>query len=118
MAKTETILPLIKPISKEESPYTDIFDRRDPAGIDKVAEMPGRSKDTEMPGRSEDTEMPDVKHIPREGEHTTSGRSRSGIQSIQSVFKLIEFNDSKRTQAGEPVDEEITMAYMADILIE
>ena len=109
MAKTEAILPLVESISKEESPYTDALDRKDPAGIDEAAEMPGRG---------EDIEMPDVRHIPPEREHTTSSRSRSGIQSIQSGFKLIEFNDGKRGQAGEPVDKENTMAYMADIPIE
>ena len=109
MAKTEAILPLVELINKEESPYTDVFDRRDPAGIDKAAEMPGRS---------EDTEMPDVRHIPPKSEYTTSSRSRSGIQSIQSGFKSIEFNDGKRRQAGMPVDNENTMAYMADISIE
>ena len=57
MAKTEAMLPLVEPITKEESPYTDALDRRDPAldrrdpaGIDEAAEIPGRSEDTEMPG--------------------------------------------------------------------
>ena len=82
MAKTEAMLPLVKPISKKESSYTNALERRDPADIDKAAEMPGRSKDTEMPGKSEDTEMPDVRHIPSGSKYTTSSRSRSGIQSI------------------------------------
>ena len=116
MAKAKAMLPLVESISKEESPYTDALDRRDlaldrkdPAGIDEAAEMPGRSKDTEMP---------DVRHIPPESKHTTSSRSRSGIKSIESGFKLIEFNDGKKGQVGEPVDKENTMAYMADIPIE
>ena len=29
MAKAEAMLPLVEPISKEESPYTDALDRRD-----------------------------------------------------------------------------------------
>ena len=82
MAKTEAMLPLVEPISKEESPYTDALDRRDPVGIDEAAEMPGRSENTEMPGKNEDIKMPDVRQIPPESEHTTSSRSRSGIQSI------------------------------------
>ena len=116
IAKAEAMLPLIEPISKKESPYTDALhkrdpavDWRDPAGIDKAAKMLGRS---------EDTEMPDVRHIPPESKHTTSSRSRSRIQSIQSGFKSIKFNDGKRGQAGDSVDEENTMAYMADIPIE
>ena len=118
MAKKEAMLPLVEPISKEGSPYTDALEKRDPAGIDEAAEMPGRNEDTEMPGKSEDIKMPDVRQIPPESKHTISSRSRSGIQSIQSGFKSIEFKDGKREQAGEPVDEENTMAYMADIPIE
>ena len=67
------MLPLVEPISEEKSPYTDALDRRDPAGIDE-----------KMPDRSEAAEMPEVKLITPESEHTTSTRSRSGIQSIQS----------------------------------
>ena len=99
------MLPLVEPISKEEGPYIDALDKRDPAGIDEDVEMPGRSEDTKMPGRSEDTKMPDVRHIFPKSKHTTSSRSRSGIKSIQSVFKLIEFNDGKRGQASEQVDK-------------
>ena len=116
MAKAETMLRLVESFSKEESPYIDVLDKRDPdldwrdmAGIDKTAEMPGKS---------EDTEMPDVRHISPKSKHPTSSRSRLRIQSIQSAFKLIEFNNGKKRQAGEPVDKENTMAYMADILIE
>ncbi len=41
--------------------------------------------------------------------------SRSGIQSTQSRFKLIRFNDGRRGQAGEPVGDNDAMADVADI---
>ena len=70
MAKAEAILPLIKPTSEKESPYTDSFnkndlalDLKDPVVIDKVAKMSGRSKNTKMAN---------VKHIPIESKYTTS----------------------------------------------
>ena len=31
MAKTKAMLPLVEPINKKESPYTDALDKRDPA---------------------------------------------------------------------------------------
>ena len=77
MAKGEAILPLVEPISKEESLYTDALDRRDPA-LD-LRDPAGIDEATKMPGRSEDTKMPDVRHIPPESKHTNSSRSRSGI---------------------------------------
>ncbi len=41
--------------------------------------------------------------------------SKSGIQSTQSGFKLIRFNDGKRGQAEEPVGDKDAMADIADI---
>lgn len=107
---------LVETINKKKSLYTDFFDKKDLAfdrknlaSIDQAAKMPDRSKDIKMPH---------IRHICLESKHTTSSQSRLGIQSIQCRFKLIEFNDGKRGQAGEQVDKENTMAYIADISIE
>lgn len=71
-----------------------------------------------MSDRSANTEMADVRHITPESEHTTSTRSKSVIQFIQNGLKLIEFDDGKRGQAGEPVGKENTMAHIADIPVD
>lgn len=88
-----------------KSPYLDNLDRRYSGDND------------------ENTEMPDVKHITPISDHsiserTTSTRSRSGIQSIWSGFKSIKFDDSQGGQAGEPVGDEDTMAYMEDVPVD
>lgn len=72
-AKAEAILLLIKPISKKKSLYIDTLDGKDPAGINEVAEMLGRS---------EDIEMQNVKHIRSKSKYITFSQSRLGIQSI------------------------------------
>ncbi len=46
---------------------------------------------------------------------STTSRSRSRIQSTQSGFKLIKFNDGRRGQAGEQVEDKDAMADVADI---
>lgn len=43
--------------------------------------------------------------------------SKSEIQLFQSDFKLIEFDDGKRRQAGKPVENKNTMVYMTDISV-
>ncbi len=60
-----------------------------------------------------DVEMADK--VVHESVHSTTSRSRSGIQSTQSGFKLIMFNDGKRDQVGEPVRDKNAMADVADI---
>lgn len=42
--KTEAMLPLVEPISKKESLYTNALDKRDPTSIDKSVEMSSRKK--------------------------------------------------------------------------
>ena len=49
-----------------------------------------------------------------ENMRSTCTRSRSRIQSNQSGFKIIGFTNSKRGQAGEPVDDQKFMTYLAD----
>ncbi len=51
-----------------------------------------------------------------ESVRSTTSRSSSGIQSTQSGFKLIRFNDGRRGQAGESVGNKDAMADIADIL--
>lgn len=67
------MLLFVESVSKKESLYTDALDGRDLAGINKVAEMPGRSEDIKMSG---------IKHIPSESNYTTFIWSRLRIQSI------------------------------------
>ena len=45
---------------------------------------------------------------------STCTRSRSGIQSTQSGFKVMRFTNSERGQAGKPVGDEEVMEYLAD----
>lgn len=80
IAKIETMLLLVELINKKKSPYTDAlekkdlaFNKKDPAGMNKVAKMLNRNKDIEML---------DVKHILFESKHTIFSRSKSEIQSI------------------------------------
>lgn len=42
----------------------------------------------------------------------------SGIQSIQSRFKLIKFNDDIKKQIDEPVNKKNIMAYRGDIPVD
>lgn len=80
MTKVEAMFLLVEPISKEDSLYTNSFDRKDPA-LDR-RDSAGIDKAAKMAGRSEDIKMPDVGHIPFESMYTTSSRLRSRIQSI------------------------------------
>ncbi len=59
------------------------------------------------------TEMAD--EVVHESVRSTTSRSRSGIQSTQSGFKLIKFNNGRRGQTGEPVEDEDAIADVADI---
>ncbi len=52
-----------------------------------------------------------------ESMRSTYTRSRSGIQSTQSGFKVIGFTNSERWQAGKPVGDKEVMAYLADKLV-
>ncbi len=56
-----------------------------------------------------------VDKVVNESMYSTTSRSRSGIQSTQSEFKLIRFNNGKRGQAGELVGDKNTMADVVDI---
>ncbi len=62
----------------------------------------------------DDTEMADK--VVNKSVHSTTSRSRSRVQSTQSGFKLIRFNDCRRGQAGKPVGDKDTMADVVDIL--
>lgn len=48
--------------------------------------------------------------------YSTTFQSRFGIQSIQSVFQLIKFNDSKKGQTEKPIKDKDAIANIADIL--
>ncbi len=56
----------------------------------------------------DDAEMAD--EVVNESVRSITFRSRSGIQSNQSGFKLIQFNDGRRGQGGEPVEDEDAIA--------
>ena len=56
----------------------------------------------------------DGEQINLESVHSICTRSKSGIQSIQSGFKVIRFINSKRAQAEESVRAKEFMAYLAD----
>ncbi len=62
---------------------------------------------------SDDVEIADK--VVYESVHSTTFRSRSGIQSTQSRFKLIRFNDGRRGQAGKPVGDVDAMTDITDI---
>ncbi len=62
---------------------------------------------------SNNAEMADK--VVHESVRSTNSRLRSGIQSTQSEFKLIRFNDGRRGQVGEPVGDKDAMANVADI---
>ncbi len=61
----------------------------------------------------DDAEMAD--EVVHESMRSTTSRLRSRIQSTQSGFKLMRFNDGRRGQAGELVGDEDAMADVADI---
>ncbi len=53
--------------------------------------------------------------VVHENIHSTTSRSRSGIQSTQSEFKLIRFNDGKKGQVEETIGDKDAMADVIDI---
>ncbi len=61
----------------------------------------------------DDAEIADK--VVHESVRSTTSRSRSGIQSTQSGFKLIRFNDGRKREAGELVGDEDAMVDVADI---
>ncbi len=61
----------------------------------------------------DDAEMADK--VIHESMRSTTSRSRSRIQSTQSEFKLIRFNDGSRGQVGELVEDEDAIADVPDI---
>ncbi len=64
----------------------------------------------------DDAEMAD--EVVYESVRSITSWSRLGIQSTQSGFKLIRFNDGRRGQAREPVEDEDAMADVADISVD
>lgn len=60
MAKAKTMLPLAEPISKKNSLYTNVFDKKDPDNINE-----------EMLNKSEVAKILEVKLIILENKHTT-----------------------------------------------
>ncbi len=61
----------------------------------------------------DDTEMADK--VVYKNIHSTISQLRSRIQSTQSGFKLIRFNNSRRGQVGEPVEDKDTIADVVEI---
>ncbi len=61
----------------------------------------------------DDAEM--VDEVVHESVHSTTSRSRSGIQSTQSGFKMIRFNDGRRGQVRELVRDKDAIADIVDI---
>ena len=57
-----------------------------------------------------------AKKIVYKSVYSITSQSRSGIQSTQSEFKLIRFNDSRRDQVGKPVRDKNAIADVVDIL--
>lgn len=68
IAKTEAILPLVKPFNEKKSLYTDTYDKRNPADINK-----------KMPNKNEVAKMPEVKLIIFESKYTIFTWSRLWI---------------------------------------
>lgn len=70
MAKAEIILFFVKLISKKQIPYTNVFNKRDLASIDKAAKMISQNKNRKMPN---------IRYIPSKNKYTIFNRSGSGI---------------------------------------
>lgn len=70
MAKVEIILFLIKPISKNESLYTDALDRRDLAFNTK--NLASINEAAEIINKSENTKILYIKYISPESKHINS----------------------------------------------
>lgn len=80
MAKVEVILFFIKPISKNESLYTDAFNKKNLAF--NTRNLASIDKATEIINKSENTKILYIKYISPKSKHSTSSQSRSGIQFI------------------------------------
>lgn len=61
MTEAKEMLPLVEPISKKKSSYTNAPNRKDPANIDE-----------KMLNKSEIIKMPEVRHITSENKYTTT----------------------------------------------
>ena len=103
--EAEATLPLAEQMEgiysdkEEKGPYINNVEKMDPVGT------------------AEYVEKADEEQVNTNGVRSTCTRSRSRIQSTQSGFKVIEFTNSVRRQAGEPVGDEEFMAYLADTLV-
>lgn len=73
IVKAEDMLSLIKPISIKKSLYTNIFNKKNLASINKIAKIPGKNKDLKIP---------DIKYIIFKSKYITFSRLRSKIQFI------------------------------------
>ncbi len=82
------------------------------ATVSLTEQMLGQIQKMDAVG-GDNAEMAD--EVVHESVRSTTSRSKSGIQSTQSGFKLIRFNDGRRSQAGERVGDEDTIADVADI---
>lgn len=70
IAKAKTILPLVELISRKKSLYTDAFDRKDPV-FDKI-DPASINKAAQMSNKTENIKMPVVRHIFLGSEHINS----------------------------------------------
>lgn len=110
------MLLLIEPINKKASPYIDILDKRD-LTLDR-RNLVSTDEAAKMLDRNEDIKILDVSYLTPKNKYTISSQSKLEITSLQSRFKVIQFNDGKKGQANELMDNKNTIAYIANILIE
>ncbi len=82
------------------------------ATVSLTEQMLGQIQEIDAVG-DDNAEMAD--ELVHESVRSTTSQSRSEIQSIQSEFKLIRFNDDRRGQAGELVGDKNAMVDVADI---
>lgn len=100
-------MSLVKLISEKKSLFTNVLNRKDLASID-----------VEILDKSEVVKMPEVKYITLESKYITFIQLGSRIQSIQSRFKSIEFDDNRRVQADKLINIENIMTFIVNILID
>lgn len=114
--KIEGILSLIEPMSKKNSLYRNLFDKKDLILTKK--DLIGINKVVEISNRNKNIKMSNIRHIISKNKYITSNQLKSEIESIQSKFKLIKFNDSKKQQSNKLINKKNIIVYMANILNE
>lgn len=112
----EGILSLIEPMSKKNSLYRNLFDKKDLILTKK--DLIGINKVVEISNRNKNIKMSNIRHIISKNKYITSNQLKSEIESIQSKFKLIKFNDSKKQQSNKLINKKNIIVYMANILNE